>query len=896
MTVFNAARDAIIDRLALYKVSGNPPPARLLQRRHGHSPIDRVDSPDSEALVLPCQPLSVDADGNLVDPLGRRRVLRGINLDSAMKLPVRPFMPSYEGDSLTLDNVWFDGEHVLFVGRPFPLEEAALHFKRIKLWGYNTIRYIVVWEAIEHAGPGIYDDEFVNYTIEILKVIHRVGGLYVFLDPHQDVWSRYSGGSGAPLWTLHAAGLQPTRFGATEAAILHNDARFEAAPYDPDLYPKMLWTLNYKRLASLTMFTLFFAGEIYFPHLKINGVNIQKFLQDSHFAALRHLWAAVCKALPDMLDDGTLVGFESMNEPNCGLVGHDDLYYLPLGQQLRIDTTPTVYESFRLGMGLPVEVDVYKITLTGPQKSETRLVDPRGLRAWLLPDEAAQIDAKHGWKRTGWTIGECIFAGVKIWKWDADVDWQKLNQLSQDVRRTFLTSLCLLLAPQHFNQVDPRLSFDTVDETLPSRVDSEFFANYFFVLYYQAFKEMVRLVAPSVFVLMQPPVLEIPPLLVNDPRNIVDDKTIYCPHYYDGMSLMFKSWNYKFNVDTLGIMRGRYFNPILGIVFGERAIRNCIRKQFEEIAAEGRRNLGNIPVLMSETGMPFDMNHKKAYEDGQYQQQTSAIDALAYALEGLQMHHTYWCYTSISSHKWGDRWNNEDFSFWSPEDRDLAFDDASSFNSDSPKSPSRRSSVTPSLRTVKEHSSTQMLKTRLNYHKKKLLPALFKKSFLSEFIECGYDSDDNSFSGVESSSLISVSQDNLRFRHYKNCYPSPDGVRAVSAVIRPALVATTGLVKLSEFNLRTVKYTLTLEFGSAEKTVETPTIIFVPSWHFPYLNYLDIYLTSGTVKYNEQLEYLEWYHEHSLDLSTSSEHTIVIRNHSGKLEDLDSDEESCPIA
>ena len=85
---------------------------------------------------------------------------------------------------------------------------------------------------------------------------------------HQDVWSRYSGGSGAPMWTFYAAGLDPKCFAKTEAAILHNEPRFHDSS---DTYHKMLWTSNYKRLASLVMFTLFFAGKIYFPDLILNG-------------------------------------------------------------------------------------------------------------------------------------------------------------------------------------------------------------------------------------------------------------------------------------------------------------------------------------------------------------------------------------------------------------------------------------------------------------------------------------------------------------------------------------------------------------------------------------------------------------------------------------------------
>lgn len=905
----SAARDALADRFSVYNTvspfTGSG--VRPLRRKFGADPIARVDS--AAESILECLPLHVD-DGYLVDAHGRRRVLKGINVDLAAKLPVKPAMPSYEGDSTRSDDVFFDGDTVLFVGRPFPIEEAELHFGRIKLWGFNTIRYLVTWEALEHEGPGRYDDDFVRYTIEILRVIHRVGGMYVFLECHQDVWSRFCGGSGAPLWTLYAAGLNPTRFSATEAAILHNDARFEAARHDPECYPKMLWTSNYRRLALLTMFTLFFAGKTYFPHLQINGVNIQDYLQGHLLAALRHLWVSVVKQLPEMFANGSMLGFELLNEPNCGLVGAPHLGYLPLLQQLRIDSTPTVYDCFRLGMGLPVEVDVYKIAVTGPQKDGARIVDPRGQRAWLLPHEAESIDKKYGWTRSGWTLGECIYAGIDIWSWKEDVDWTQLNLSSQDVRRAFAVTSCQLLKPLYFTQVSPSLSFDVTDEKLPSKIDIEFFINHFFVEYYLRLKEMVREVAPDVFVLIQPPVLEVPPKLKDDPRGVIDNKTIYCPHYYDGMSLMFKSWNYRYNVDTLGIMRGRYFNPVLGIVFGERAIRNCIKKQFVEIATEGKAYLGNIPVLMSETGMPFDMDNKKAYEDGRYTGQTSAIDALANALEGLNMHHTYWCYTSTNCHKWGDRWNNEDFSFWSPDDRDLAFDEDDD-ESTAASSPLRRNSVTPTLRSMRQNCKpSQLLRAKVDYHKKKLIPSIFKKSFFTGLPEEGYDSDDGSVTGVESSTLISVSSDNLRYRHRKQCYPSPDGVRAVSAVIRPFLVASVGKMKETEFDVRTSKFalTLTLDEELDEKTMKSsPTIIFVPKWHYPYLNYNDIYLTSGHVKYNDQYEYLEWYHydlEDSASEGTSlsgvlsNEETIIIKNNSGKIEDIAPGEEvgpDCPI-
>lgn len=55
------------------------------------------------------------------------------------------------------------------------------------------------WEAIEHKGPGQYDAKYLDYVQEVVKIAGEFG-FYVYIDPHQDVWSRMSGGDGAPGW------------------------------------------------------------------------------------------------------------------------------------------------------------------------------------------------------------------------------------------------------------------------------------------------------------------------------------------------------------------------------------------------------------------------------------------------------------------------------------------------------------------------------------------------------------------------------------------------------------------------------------------------------------------------------------------------------------------------
>ncbi len=119
-------------------------------------------------------------DGKFRDVHGRQVILRGINVAGEAKFPSSPDQPSH------VPNNFFDGDNVSFVGRPFPKDEAHLHFARLKRCGYNTIRYVFTWEAIEAAGPGIYDEEWISETIEVLRAA-KAYGFYIFMDPHQDV-------------------------------------------------------------------------------------------------------------------------------------------------------------------------------------------------------------------------------------------------------------------------------------------------------------------------------------------------------------------------------------------------------------------------------------------------------------------------------------------------------------------------------------------------------------------------------------------------------------------------------------------------------------------------------------------------------------------------------------
>jgi hypothetical protein len=138
----------------------------------------------------------------------------------------------------------------------------------------------------------------------------------VFIDFHQDAWSRMSGGSGAPCWLFDKLGLDYRRFGAADAAHVMQ-YRYDYA--DPrrrqeDRYPTMSWPINYKMPVNGIMWTAFFAGRTFTPDWLVDGRNVQDFLQSHYFGAVRAVAERV-RELPNVL------GFDTLNEPGMGWIG-----------------------------------------------------------------------------------------------------------------------------------------------------------------------------------------------------------------------------------------------------------------------------------------------------------------------------------------------------------------------------------------------------------------------------------------------------------------------------------------------------------------------------------------------------------------------------------------------
>ncbi|KAF6758690.1 glycoside hydrolase family 5 protein [Ephemerocybe angulata] len=599
--------------------------------------MPRVPS-TSPATGLPTPPSYLHTTAcNFVDNAGRTVLLRGVNLSGATKAPVGHL-------SHLLDDFWESAEAggESFVGRPLNLDDgsADIHLARLRGWGFNFLRFPFTWEALEHEGPGVYDEEYMDYTVRVLQRC-REFGFRVLMDPHQDTWSRFSGGSGAPFWTLAACGINPSNITATQSAIIHCEYPLSHAP-DPASLPAMVWSTNYGRLLSQTLFTLFFAGRTFAPRCIIDGLNIQDYLQQHYIEACGRLADRIKAHDGGRLYEECVVGWDTLNEPFEGLCGWEDLNANPTkqGSTLKKGTYPTPAQSFRMGMGQAQTVEHWTFGALGPSRDGMVTIDPKGLKVWadVVPREDG-TNERWGWKRDvgKWPLGTCVWALHGVW----------------DVETGFV------LRPDYF-RFDPETG-----------VEVEFITD-FWKPHFLAYKKRIAQAHEEAVWFVQPPVFAFPPEVGEEELR---GRCAYSCHYYDGLTLLTRHWNW-FNADALGLLRGKYSSTLPAVKIGEPAIRRSLQDQLGMLKSDAKI-LGDYPTLVGEIGAPFDMDGKKSYGwtdggkyRGDYSQQEKALDASLNACDGPNgLSWTVWTFVPDDhSHEWGDGWNMEDLSLWSPAD------------------------------------------------------------------------------------------------------------------------------------------------------------------------------------------------------------------------------------
>lgn len=592
-------------------------------------------------------PVRVEGD-HFIDAYGRTLSLRGFNVAGASKVPTNPDGFTHLWDSET----FYQHRTVTFVGRPFPLEEADLHFRRLQTWGLPLIRLLVTWESIGHAGPNPTTDidlEYIEYLRKLIEMMPAYG-IKCFVCAHQDVWSRYCGGSGAPGWTFEAAGLNMEAFHDTGAAYIHGqdlNRRLRAPPNEREQSGPFVWPSGNQKLAASTMATLFWAGEALAPKLTClraslygNGpgerVSIQQFLQDACIEAFGRLADEV----------GSLeacLGFEPMNEPDRGLVNLGSFHKWNYNTDLHIGFYPSLLQALALGSGFAQTVPYYVKSWPFPtRKTHTTLVDPKGCSAWLPKDDKTTIviDRPRG-------MGGCIWRSHGVWDWDENK--QRAIVLQQDYfdrdhrpgrgghRLEWYRDCYAPFILKFFERVSRRcqhhLSFV---EPLP---------NQFMPPWESDDLQRDR-------ILRQPQVKT--HINLARPQNF-----IYAPHFYDLNVLFSKAYNFM-SVNVQGLARGMFV--FRALYFGPTGLRKNYAGQLRNLVHHAKEFLGPVPIVIGEVGIPFDINNQKAFKTGDFTKQRQLLHSLIAAMEDNQLGFTLWNYNPSNTAEHGDGWNDEDFS------------------------------------------------------------------------------------------------------------------------------------------------------------------------------------------------------------------------------------------
>ncbi|KAJ3354594.1 hypothetical protein HDU83_005045 [Entophlyctis luteolus] len=719
------------------------------------------------------------------DEFGRAVHLRGVNLCGHSKLPTYPVSASTH---LTPGPEFFSHRNVSFVGRPFPVKEADEHFNRLRTWGLTFVRLLVPWEALEHSGPGLYDEDFIDYLIVILKKAEK-HGIKCFIDPHQDTWSRFSGGSGAPGWTFEVAGMDITSFQAVGAAHVHNFNETEQNPH-------MFWPTNYAKLASATMFTLFFGGEIFAPECKYQGVNVGKFLQDSYIACYAHFASRIkhCRSV---------IGFEFMNEPHYGYIGLKNMNKFDSMAFFHFGAFPSAVQSFALGSGLALDVDVYVKSWPHPtRKSGTKMLNTERRSAWI-------------------NYGNCIWKRHGLW----------------DISPT--TGKPQVLKPNYFRQHPVTLE------------PVEFYRDCYMPVL-RRYKAAIEAVNRDLLLFFEPIPNEDPPIFTDADRE--EPNYVFAPHWYDLKALVTKNFDGIVTFDVQGLARGTK-SVLSAMYFGLSGAERNYSGQLRNIFKTGRNKVGPRPVLMGECGIPMDINEKKAYETGDYELHSYFLDAVISSMEENLLNFTLWNYNPGNDNTYGDHWNGEDFSIYSPSASAPGSRSSTPIQSrcasplperatgvKQPIGPSKLSISTvapqpmPEPNIIRSSSSRSSLLSSEKHRSSNSQPRLSSPDRIPsspfEITELTY------MSGLAGSALESD-----RFSDGNH-----DGGRALDAVIRPYAAKVAGIPTVSKFRLKKLEYRLefTTNYDSQSASAHrefftTPASawdkryvseIFVPNFHY----------------------------------------------------------------
>jgi len=388
------------------------------------------------------------------------------------------------------------------------------------------------------------------------------------------------------------------------------------------------------------MFTLFFAGEVFAPkalysgpNAEFYGKNIGLVLRTSYIRAYARLMVEL-KHLPNVL------GVDPMNEPHPGYIGLPSLLCFNETTDLHLGYMPNALGSMALAAGVPTSVPYFS-------------------RSWPHPSKITRTDVLNEDHVTAWLPG-----APDIW---------------QDER-------VFAISPSGTAELGPKgVSYFLNHPITGARVD---FEADFYVPFVRSFHHAVVGAAAGGKAgtwLFVEPVPNLGPPAWTSSRSPAgrgeDDFICYSPHWYDIRALYEKRLSYTVSFDVLSLASGSR-NLLAHSYFGRPGLTKNYADNFRRFWNHLKTFRGGAatptPILIGETGVPWDMNLQSAYSTGDIHYQLTMTDAILRAMEQAgALNWTFWNLTlshstqgtpqsvhndTASPFQSGDAWNSEDFS------------------------------------------------------------------------------------------------------------------------------------------------------------------------------------------------------------------------------------------
>jgi hypothetical protein len=302
-----------------------------------------------------------------------------------------------------------------------------------------------------------------------------------------------------------------------------------------------------------------------------------------------------------------IIGWGTMNEPHPGFIGYTDLDGLE-NYAVAAGPMPSGFEAMVAASGHRVSAPVYSTGVFGERVVRHEVLNPQGLS--LFKDGFS-----CPWKQAG------------VW---SDGRGKPLGEPQ-------------LLRPDHFARFQGR---------------PVCFADDFLKPFLIRFTERMRDADEKTIIFIEGiPQGQGNKKQPNHPTWTKDDPpgVVNAFHWYDGPTLFtkfFRPW-LSFRTDTRKLILGR------------RKVAAYFAEQLAQGIAWTRERMGNMPCLLGEFGLPFDMNGKSAFKTGDYRLHEEAFDLYYDAIDKNLLHGLIWNYSADNTHENGDGWNGEDLSIFS---------------------------------------------------------------------------------------------------------------------------------------------------------------------------------------------------------------------------------------